>query len=133
MDYTEFLKAVEDCDVYIDKALAPSYRRNTIQGDFIQISWCTGGQTGGSCWNDGKEGRHYAIDSSPEPEFEALDTILEKFYPEISFMAYKRMVQTLIKSTDYCDNEYYGNYYSYAVKYVDLKELYEYLQEKGKV
>ena len=133
MDYSEFLTAVKACDVYIDKALEPTYRRNTVEGDFIQISWCTGGMSGGSCWDDGKEDHHYSVSSSPEPEFEALDAIMERFYPEITFMTYKRMAQTLIKISDYCDNEYYGNYYNYAVKYVDLKDLYEFLKEKGKV
>ena len=133
MDYQEFLAAVKSCGVYIDKALAPTYRRNTVEGDFIQVSWCTGGMSGGSCWDDGTEDHHYGVSSSPEPEFEDLDTIMEKLYPEITFMIYKRMAQAIIKTTEYTDIEYYGNYYEYTVKYVDLTDLYEFLKEKGKV
>ena len=134
MDYKEFVAEVKSFGVYIDKAIARSWRQDKVEeGEFIQASWVTGGMSGGSCWDDGSEDHHYGVSSSPEPEFDALDTILEKLYPEITFMIYKRMAQDLIKTSEYTDNEYYGNYYEYTVKYVDLKDLYKFLQEKGKV
>lgn len=95
----------------------------------LEVRWTTGGVSGGSCW-DSSNPRSYVSSEIPE-ELNSIDIILEKLNPEITFIQYKRLTAGLVKSDSYSQNEYYGNSTNYAVKRVDLKELYEALLEKG--
>ncbi len=133
MDYPQFIELVKSV-THVDKAVATSYNRRgaTLVGNFIQVSWTTGGESGGSCWDSG-ESVHHPVSTDREPEFTELDLVLEKVYPDLSFLGYKEVIRELVHYTDYTRDEYYGNYYIYGVKYVNLQELYDFLRKKGKV
>lgn len=106
-------------------------QRSTEPAEEIEIYWCTGGQSGGSCWG----GEHYPVSGDPEPEFEDLDQILEAVCPGISFLQYKRLCQEVIEFEEdakgHGGSDYYGNYRTYSAKKVNLRKLYDTLVEKG--
>ncbi len=92
-------------------------------GNQVSIEWCMGG-TYGNCWNDNKE----YIEPEPEPEFESLDRILEHFCPDLKFMAYKRIVNTVVNRGSRVSNGYYSSTTTTGYKYFYLYDLYETLQ-----
>ena len=104
---------------------------NDKNAPYISVSWRTGGLSGGSCWDDGSKDVHYATEGDPPEELELLDTLLEKVKPDIGFLQYKALCAKVVHHDSYSVGEYYGNYTNYAVKYVAIPELYEYLLEKG--
>jgi hypothetical protein len=105
-------------------------QRSTEPAEEIEIHWCTGGQSGGSCWG----GQHYAVSGEPEPEFQELDEILEAVCPHITFLQYKRVCQEVIvfeeNAQGHGGSDYYGNYRTYSSKTVNLRKLYDTLVEK---
>lgn len=97
--------------------------------DFLYEKWCSGGISGGSCWDDGSQDNHYAMSGEKEPEFSCLDTILENLCPNISFIKYKKLTNEIVKYGDYTVGEYYGNSTNYGFKTVNLGDLYDKLKE----
>lgn len=94
--------------------------------DCIYIEWSTGGAFGGTCWGGKPEDN--ISPGEDEPEFLSLDSILTHFCPEITFLKYKQF-QNLIKTLEYTENEYYGNYTNKKIKYIVVKDLYDKLTE----
>lgn len=90
-----------------------------------KIEWRVGGITGGSCWGTD----HYPCDVEDEPNFDQLDSILEKLSPTISFLQYKKICSAIIKVKDYTQDEYYGNSYNYRQKYFAAEDLFNSLKE----
>lgn len=105
--------------------------RNKPKEPIVAVQWITGGLTGGNCWQDHDETCWESMSGDPEPELTDLDTILEHFKPDISFIQYKRLYQELIERGEHRSNEYYGNYTDYAHKFIRLRRLYNYLSDKG--
>jgi hypothetical protein len=91
----------------------------------IYIQWCVGGICGNSCWERTPEPREV----EPEPEFEELYTLLEAFCPQITFLQTRSLLKTQVLTTTSNYDDYYGNESRYVKKTVDLKKLYQYLQE----
>ena len=128
MQYEQFIERCKALDLAIETRRGN--HRTEITGHFLSIQWQTGGMSGGSCWNDEPADR--PLPAEPEPEFADLDKVFEEFCPNINFLQYKRLCRELIKLTDGRQSEYYGNYYTYAEKWVDLQEVFELLsREKG--
>ena len=101
-------------------------RKNDTES--FKVEWIAGGQRGGSCW-DSDHSKLYPIASEPEPEFVQLDEVLNALWPKIGYLQYKVLVQTLVTRGTREQNEYYGNYTSYASKSVNIRDLAEYLAE----
>lgn len=93
---------------------------------FLQAEWCTGGISGGNCW---ESGGHHAMEGDPPAELDGLDTLLEAICPKITFIQYKRLLKDLVEIGDYEVDEYYGNCTRYSYKVVSLRKLYQKLQE----
>lgn len=87
-------------------------------------AWCTGGISGGSCWDDGKQDNHYSSSGEVESDWTTLDHILEYFCPNITFIRYKRLM-SLSKIEEYSRNEYYGNSTNYNLRILLLKDLWQ--------
>lgn len=98
--------------------------------EVLSVSWRTGGMCGGSCWGDSAD---RAVTADDPEELVELDKILEKVAPNISFLKYKNLCSEIVHSASYTQNEYYGNYYTYAVHYVLLSELYSALKDRGMI
>jgi hypothetical protein len=130
MQYEQFIERCKALDLAIETNRGWTSRRGSeIKGHFLSIQWQTGGMTGGSCWGGESD---QPLSSEPEPEFSDLDKVFEEFCPNINFLQYKRLCRELIKLTDGSQNEYYGNYYTYAEKWVDLQQVFDLLsREKG--
>jgi hypothetical protein len=127
----EFLNAANNGDIY-RKSKEPRYGEYTSARDvenlddgFLYIEWVIGGITGNSCW--GKD--ELPVEANSEPSFEALDKLLEEVFPTISYLQFKRL-EKLIKQDEYSDGgDYYGNYYKYTYKVINLRALYDELQK----
>lgn len=131
-----FLKEIKALDVTINPFMYWSCNWLSDKSDepkepIIGVEWSNGGLTGGSCWDTGEDDNHYSMSGDEEPELVDLDVILEHFNPGITFLQYKRLCQELIERGESRENEYYGNYTDYAHKFIRLRRLYKYLNEKG--
>lgn len=137
MIYEKFLQKLKEIGVYVRQPVINQRERYGNKGwkaeygpEQIQSKWRSGGQGGGSCWDEGPS-RHYPIDGDLEPEFTELDDTLAEFCPQISFIQYKQLCSKLIKQGSETENEYYGNYTIYSTKTIKCRELFDYLVEKG--
>lgn len=99
-----------------------------IKDGIISVDWTIGGITGGDCWGSDADIPRTA---DPEPEFEDLDKILAEVCPNISFLQYKRLCQAIIKTKDWTEAGYYGNYYEKRIKSFSIAELEEYLKDNN--
>ena len=86
--------------------------------------WVSGGKEGGSCWGT----EPYNMESESEPEFIPLTNILTHYAPALTFLQYQKITE-LQKNDTINEGEYYGNYTVYAIKYINLEELYNLLVE----
>lgn len=90
-------------------------------------AWETGGYSGGSCW--GEAAHQYSV-AIPDTEWKMLDEILEKLTPNISFLKYKRLRNTLIESGTFSRDGYYGNNTDYTYQAITIEDLYNFLKEE---
>lgn len=97
----------------------------TEGGHRYPASWCVGGQSGGSCWDEG-EPSYYGLETEAEPEDEYLDNILTDAIPDLTFLEYRRLGKAEIyERTEEYNNEYYGNYSRYAKRKLKVEELFK--------
>lgn len=94
------------------------------QDEYIEKTWDKGGMSGGNCWGD--EPHPYL--GEEEPEFTALDSILESVCPNISFLTYKKL-GSIIEETEKSHREYYGNFSTTGIKRIKAINLYNFLKE----
>ena len=123
MTYKDFFKL-------ISKTFASSYIIKNVlhvdwengSSDHYEVTWVIGGMTGGSCWGDSPL-QH--VSSEEEPPLTQLDNFLETNFPNLTFVAYKRIISDLVVEDEYTNTEYYGNYTIHKVKRIDFKQLYD--------
>lgn len=84
----------------------PNWIPNNVKEPVIYMRWSPGGISGGSCWDDSDPQPYYNEDI--KPRFEALDKVLMKLCPNISYLQYKD-IEALIKRNSDTEWEYYGN------------------------
>jgi hypothetical protein len=113
----------------IDKRIKKKPIEKSLDEIYLCNEWCSGGISGGSCWDDSKEDNHYATRGESEPEFTSLDNILDEICPNITYLQYKKLITKVIEEDSYIQNEYYGNSSHYSYKTVLLKDLYDTLKE----
>lgn len=117
----EFLNIIRDLKLFTD--------RDKISLEHsLEAIWTIGGMSGGNCWGDDPS---YPVEGEMEPDLENLDLVIEKLCPEITFLAYKRIISKIVKYDQDTDAEYYGNYRDMATKRVILSDLYEALKKEG--
>lgn len=112
MNFEDFKLKFED--KFTDFYENPEYSRNHDTMFGCYVDWNTGGYSGGSCWGDKAE--RYDSDD-PEPEFEQLDLILTEICPNVTFLQYKKICKSIIKSSNRTEYGYYGNETDYTRKY----------------
>lgn len=111
------------------KLVSNSWSQDLVQGDVLYTSFETGGVQGGG-WRDDSTTERYT--KSYDAEFHALDSALEMICPEITFLQYKKLLRSdIIKTTEFTENEYYGNSTDYSVKYVETEKLFNYLKDNN--
>ena len=132
MNYENFLqeaKKIAGKYHYKDKVHDWTTRKPKDIDPYIFVEWETGGVNGGSCW-DSSNPTPYTLDNPPE-ELHILDAILEKYRPNITYLEYKNLSANIMEYDSRTEREYYGNSTNYAIKKVLIKDLYNYLIEKG--
>ena len=99
------------------------YQRHDTQT--IEVSWITGGLTGGNCYGDMAD---RSVEADVEPEFEELDRLLEALCPTITYFQYKRLARDVIERGTERDRHYFANYYEKAFKRAKLDVLENYIR-----
>lgn len=115
-------------------------RHISLACDEIGVSWVTGGQGGGSCYDyddetddDGNySDPHYEISTDEEPDFMALEIALSVLLgahgyspTDAQFTETRDLVKEIImESGDESENEYYGNYTDSSYHTVSLTRLF---------
>jgi hypothetical protein len=96
---------------------------------YTEGRWSTGGQGGGSCWDEG-ESHYYALEGEQEPKDEYLSLFLLKIVPELTYAQFVNLEKSEFfeYSTEY-QNEYYGNYTTYGIRKFNLRTLYDVLKQ----
>lgn len=91
---------------------------------YLYTSWVTGGQSGGSCWDTEERHQFSSMGSEPEPEFQGLSKMMEDL--KINVSKYHKIKEKL-QYIEWTQNEYYGNYTNYRMKYISVRDLYNVL------
>jgi len=101
---------------------------HSTRDNTVEETWTMGGLTGGSCWS-ADDGADTPVDPDPEPELGGLDKLLEIFYPNITYLQYKKLVAEIVQRETYRQSEYYGNCYVKGVKKFNIDVLCDYLDD----
>lgn len=88
---------------------------------FVAEPWRCGGLTGGSCWGTNAD---RPVESDPENELTALNQFLEKHFPDLSFLKYRKLAAK-IQYSESTVGEYYGNYTEYRTSYIMFEDICE--------
>lgn len=96
----------------------------------LEVRWCSGGQSGGNCWDDDDSTHYYSIDGEPEEDFWELDSILERVCPAITYLQFRKL-EKLIEHDSEREDDYYGNYTNYSIKRLSIEKLWDFLVETG--
>ncbi len=90
---------------------------NLILNHFEKITWSNGGTS------NSYTGQSYHVSPEPEPEFDLLDKFLEKNYPNINFLQYKKILKT-VDSDSYNSSDYYGGSQEMKTKIIYISNLH---------
>lgn len=105
----------------------PYTRKDWVATDaFVSDDWRIGGQTGGSCWDEGPH-EYDSVDGEKEADFAELEAFIDEYYPDFSY----RMYRELNKKFEYVeftsDSDYYGNYTRSMCKMLRFSDFEEVL------
>lgn len=96
------------------------------KGEICSSSWCLGGDWV-DCW--GSRGG-VSAESTPAT-FREFDEIIEKVCPEISFMKYKKLWNSLVSTEEFGKSDFYGGHTNNAYFCFKVEKLYNALVEEG--
>lgn len=99
-----------------------------LESGYIGSCVRTGGNSGGNCW-DGEAS--YSAEENIDLNNDYLDKILEAIAPEVTYLTYRNIEKTIIKTLEYTKYEYYGNSDIYRVQLIPITMLITMLQEKN--
>lgn len=131
-EFLAFAKTHERCCLTAFIYNQKTYRTEpTLLEDVLGHDWTTGGWCGcngydqdSSCTASGSEG-------DQEPEWKTLVSLIEKFYPKLSFLQYHAMMKKLAHFSQHVENECYGGGHIHAYKHIELKALYDWLAKES--
>lgn len=125
MDYTEFAELAADAINTARGWEGTTAEHLTKSG--VRVRWTIGGSEG-TGYDDGGSDR--PVSAEPEPGLDELDIILEKVAPQVTFIAYKRIVSEVVTTNTDTSHGYYGEVTNYAEKSFNLKNLYLELKKR---
>lgn len=130
MNYKEFLEEVSEL-LYQNKNWDQYYcGPKSLDEKGLWCYWTTGGQTGGSCWDNGSH-VYRPVEPEPEQDLEGIDEILTHFAPKMSFLEYRQIEKMVVYEDKECSWDYYGNWTSCRQKSLSMKTLFDFLCDKG--
>jgi len=100
-----------------------------ITDDTLTYRISRGGVAGGNCWESGGN-YHYSENDDYDGRIPQFEEFIVKIKPSITLREYLDFYDNYVVAREDSDNEYYGNYTNYAVREVNLKELYKLLYEE---
>lgn len=136
MEYKEFLSkvmAIMPRDVHkhpieiVESLYNIERYKGKLEEDYIYVKWLSGGQTGGSCWDE-DEPKFYKVNGEEEPRFDSLSTLIDELTPDLSYKDFSRIEEKMQKG-NYQEYEYYGNYSIYSYKKLRLMDIYEVVRD----
>ena len=86
--------------------------------------WLVGGNEDGDCYEGGNT---YRIGPDSEPTFKLLDDIVLAVRPSITLQKF-RVIEKAMKEETYSEHGYYGGHEDFAVKCIELTDLYNLLK-----
>lgn len=107
-----------------------SYTKTPTMSDYLYHEYYTGGMSGGNCWDDSNPEYSSSNVSEEDREFKDLDALLTVVCGNITFLQYKKLLQS-VKNGSRTEYEYYGNTSEYETKSIKLQDLYDKLKEMG--
>lgn len=137
LDYEIELESYKDVPTLPNINKDPEWRKRN--GSII-VKTCTGGYSGGSCWDDDA---NYArpYETGNRVEYEDFEKFIEHILVSIfgrnhAFADIPKLLEELRKSNlvieDFDTNyEYYGNSDNYQMYYIKLWDLYQFLAKQG--
>lgn len=123
ISYNEFVQKVKELDIQV----SIEYDRSKLKhkeikdSEYIKIEWTGENDTGYANWGDAspKDLEHnHSIIGVDEPDFDDLDAILEFFYPDISYLKYKKLSKLICK-----EKSYYGKTITKSIKLIDVYDF----------
>jgi hypothetical protein len=105
--------------IFIEPSMIPVHIKEPV----IYRRFKTSAMEGGNCWGDKPV---YVKYDEKNENWVALDLVLEKLNPNITYLQYKK-INNLIHDNSECYYEYYGNSTDYKVQYIILSELEDFL------
>ena len=123
MKYEEFIDQIKDLIPFnqvVNCDGDSSYAYTDYEGDHYVVVSSEKGYSGGNCWGDKAEWFSYY----DKDETTYIENILEKIYPEASFLQCKKLGK-IREPYSHFEQEYYGNETTYKGYLVDLKKLYD--------
>lgn len=97
---------------------------NVIDGKLYSDYWVIDVQK----VNEEDSGYDYYINNK-QTDFEELDELLEKIFPNITYLQYKKMYRNCVSIEEYSDYEYYVGRVQKARYVCDMKKLYHFLSQ----
>ncbi len=136
MEKEDVLKALKDfqekeCNPYLYGGF--SFKIDCLHSE----AWVTGGVTGGSCYDEGDSGDgsytdpHYDREPEEPNTIENLEKFLREFYPDLSLSQYNELMAH-VKTEDWSEYEYYGNYTNYECAYITFDDIVNYFVNMNK-
>jgi len=152
MEYKDFLKIAESVSSPIserrflektDRLFAWQYRKGKKEVElpdnkipvYLYAEACIGGMAGtgydGTLENRPSTNPEGTLEVQRDFDYQ-FDSIVEKICPDILFLKYK-ILASIIQSTSYTTNGYYGESSIYTVLYIKLRDMWKKLIEMGLV
>ena len=72
----------------------------------------------------------YTVAPPADIRFDALDDFLEEHFPNIPFMAYRKLTRVM-ETVEHTVREYYGNRTDYAIRILPFEALWTVLETAG--
>lgn len=100
-----------------------------LRNDYTKYIWGsveTGGASGGNCW--GGQSTNYSTGLTEDNiQLNVFDNIIERLFPDISFMRYKKLINNVKFHTRNSNSygDFYGNYSEKLIKYISANDLYD--------
>lgn len=91
----------------------------------FEVSWTTGG-TYGNCWND----QLMPVSPSAPEELTSLDDFLTEYFPNITFMQYRNIINA-VDTTETREGDYYGGCIYGICKTLSFGNLQDKLERLG--
>lgn len=137
LDYEIELESYKDVPTLPNINKDPEWRK---RNGAIIVKTCTGGYSGGSCWDDDSSyARPY--ETGNRVEYEDFEKFIEHILVSIfgrnhAFADIPKLLEELRKSNLVIEDfdthyEYYGNSDNYQMYYIKLWDLYQFLAKQG--